>query len=290
MKLKFFYILALAAVLFSSCGEYNRILKSNDPELKYTYAKKYFEQKKYGRASSLLEDLVPQFKGTSKAEESLFLLAQSFFYNRDYTTATQYYKTYYTTYPKGEYVEIAHFNAAYGMYLDSPDYRLDQAPTISAISEFQNFLELFSKSDKAENAQKYMFELQEKLAEKELGAVRLYYNLGNYMGNNYESCVITAKNAMKSYPYSKYLEEYQAFIVRSKYQLAINSIEYRQPIRYRDVLDEFYNYKNMFPTGKHLKELSKYFESSQEVLKNLPDNVSPDNILNKQQDQGINQK
>ena len=281
MKFKPFFIFVVAALILTSCGEYNRILKSSDTELKFTYAKKYFEQKKYGRASSILEDIVPSLKGTAKAEEALYLLAQSFFYNKDYTTATQYYMTYYTSYPKGEYIEIAHFNAAYGMYLESPDYRLDQTPTISAINEFQNFTELFPRSEKAEQAQKRMFELQDKLAEKDLGAVRLYYNLGNYGGNNYESCVITARNAIKSYPYSKFLEEFQTYIVRSKYELAINSIEYRQPVRYRDVVDEYYNYKNMFPEGKHLKELDKYFNSAEETLKNMPEYVEPKDILEK---------
>jgi outer membrane protein assembly factor BamD len=282
MKLKLFYISALVALSLSSCGEYNKILKSTDTELKYTYAKKYFDEKKFGRASTLLEDLVPVFKGTSKAEESLYLLAQSFYYNKDYTTATQYYKTYYTTYPKGEYVEIAHYNAAYGMFLDSPEYRLDQGPTITALNEFQNFLELFPQSNKAEQAQKYLFELQEKLAQKELGAIRLYYNLGNYMGNNYESCVITARNAIKSYPYSKYLEDFQTYIVRSKFEMAVNSVEYRQPIRYRDVVDEYYNYKNMFPNGKYIKELERYFDQAEKTLQRLPENISAENPLDGQ--------
>lgn len=281
MKYTSFCLLAFTILLFSSCGEYNRILKSSDTELKYTYAKKYFEEKKYSRASSLLEDMISSLKGTPHAEEALYLMAQSFFYNKDYVTASQYYKTYYTTYPKGEYGEIAHFNAAYGSYMDSPDYRLDQSSTITAIGEFQNFLEMYPKSEKTELAQKYMFELQDKLAEKELGAVRLYYNLGNYMGNNYESCVITARNAMKSYPYSKYLEDFQSYIVRSKYELAMNSIEYRKPVRFRDVLDEYYNYKNMFPTGKHLKEFEKYFNNAQELLKKLPENIQPQEVLEK---------
>ena len=33
-------------LLFASCGEYNKILKSTDYELKYSYAKKYFDEKK----------------------------------------------------------------------------------------------------------------------------------------------------------------------------------------------------------------------------------------------------
>ncbi|MGL5729743.1 MAG: outer membrane protein assembly factor BamD, partial [Bacteroidales bacterium] len=69
MKRKLSYILLLIIAL-SSCGEYNKLLKSSDYELKYEYAKKYFDQKKYSKASTLLEELVPLYKGTGNAEES----------------------------------------------------------------------------------------------------------------------------------------------------------------------------------------------------------------------------
>ena len=36
----------VCALLLVSCGEYNKILKSTDYELKYDYAKKAFERKK----------------------------------------------------------------------------------------------------------------------------------------------------------------------------------------------------------------------------------------------------
>ena len=96
-------------LLFASCGEYNKILKSTDYELKYSYAKKYFDEKKYAKAATLLEELVPIFKGTTHAEESLYLLAQTYYSQKDYETAAEYFKTYYTTYPKGEYAEQARF-------------------------------------------------------------------------------------------------------------------------------------------------------------------------------------
>ena len=46
----------VCALLLVSCGEYNKILKSTDYELKYDYAKKAFERKKYMQAATLLED------------------------------------------------------------------------------------------------------------------------------------------------------------------------------------------------------------------------------------------
>ena len=36
---------------------------------------------------------------------------------------SQYFETYYTTYPKGEFTELSRFYSGYGLYLDSPDPR-----------------------------------------------------------------------------------------------------------------------------------------------------------------------
>ena len=81
----------VCALLLVSCGEYNKILKSTDYELKYDYAKKAFERKKYMQAATLLEELVAIFKGTDRAEESLYLLARSYYLNKDYITSEIYY-------------------------------------------------------------------------------------------------------------------------------------------------------------------------------------------------------
>lgn len=250
----------MITVLLSSCGEYNKILKSTDYELKYSYAKKYFNAKQYSKSATLLEELVTIFKGTAYAEESLYLLAQSYYGQKDYQTAAQYFQTYYTTYPKGEYTELARYYSGYGLYLDSPDPRLDQSQTYKAIEQLQLYLEYYPQSERAEEAQKIMFELQEKLAYKELLAARLYYNLGTYLGNNYLSCVITSQNALKDYPYSKYREEFMYLIIRSKYELALVSVEEKLQGRYREVVDEYYNYMNEYPEGKYVKQVQKFYD------------------------------
>ena len=249
---KVVFLLMMITVLLSSCGEYNKILKSTDYELKYSYAKKYFNAKQYSKSATLLDELVPIFKGTANAEESLYLLAQSYYGQKDYQTASQYFNTYYTTYPKGEFTELARYYSGYGLYLDSPDPRLDQAQTYEAINQLQLYLEYYPQSERAKEAQNIMFELQEKLAYKELLAVRLYFNLGTYMGNNYLSCVITAQNALKNYPYSKYREEFMFYTIRAKYELAVVSVEEKLQGRYREVVDEYYNYMNEYPEGKYV--------------------------------------
>ncbi len=257
---KIVFSLLMSAFLLSSCGEYNKILKSTDYELKYSYAKKYFNAKQYNKAITLLEELVTMFRGTANAEESLYLLAQSYYGQKDYQTASQYFETYYKTYPKGEFTELSRYYSGYGLYLDSPDPRLDQSQTYKAIEQLQLYLEYYPQSERAPEAQKILFELQEKLALKELLATRLYFNLGTYMGNNYLSAVITAQNALKNYPFSQYREEFMYLIARSKYEVALVSVEEKLQGRYREVVDEYYNYTNEYPDGKYLKEIQKYYD------------------------------
>ena len=264
--------LSIIILLFTACGEYNKILKSPDLDVKFEYAKKYFDEGKYSRTATLLEDVVLVSRSTARGEEALYLLAQSNYKMKDYTTASEYFKTYYTTYPRGEYAELARFYSAHGLYLDSPDPRLDQSDTYKSMQQFQDFLENYPQSERKEVAQDILFELQEKLALKELIAVRLYYNLGDYSiiqfpGGNYLSCVITAQNAIQSYPYSKYREEFMYFMFRSKYEMAVRSVEEKKEFRYRDVIDEYFAYANEFPEGRYIKDIKKLYENIDKELK-----------------------
>ncbi len=266
MKQRFLFILFSLAVL-SSCGEYNRVLKSNDYNYKYEYAKKAFEKKKYAQASTILSDLITVFKGTDKAEESLYLLALSYYENKDYLNSGAYFKSYYTNYPKGQYTELARFYAGYGYYLDSPEPQLDQSGTYKAIEELQGFLDYFPKSDKVPIAQNAIFELQDKLVFKELQNAQLYYNLGNYMGNNYESAVIVAKNAIKDYPYSKYKEQLEMLILKARYQEASQSVDEKKVDRFRVVIDEYYSFINDYPESESRKEADNIFKIASRYVK-----------------------
>ena len=264
--------LSFIVLLFTACGEYNNVLKSTDLDVKFAYAKKYFDEGKYGRTVTLLEEVVQMSRSTARGEEALYLLAQSNYKMKDYATASEFFKSYYSTYPRGEYAELARFYSAYGLYLDSPDPRLDQTDTYKSMDEFQNFIEIYPQSERKEDAQNALFELQEKLALKELYAVKLYYNLGDYSiisfpGGNYLSCVITAQNAIQSYPYSKYREEFMYYMFKSKYEMAVQSVEEKKDLRYRDVADEYFAYANEFPEGKYIKDIKKLYEDIDKELK-----------------------
>ena len=266
-------VVGLLAVLLTSCvGEYNKVYKTTDLDYRYEYAKQSFAEGKYARAASLLLDLITQKKGHDDAEEALYMLAMSEYMSSDYESASATFKKYYQTYPKGDYAEQS-FYVGQSLYEGAPEPRLDQTPTIGAINAYQQFLDFFPESELRPKAQERLFELQDKLVQKELLSAQLYYNLGGYFGNinsnnesNYISSIITAENALKSYPYSKWREDFSLIIMKSKYELAENSSADKRIERYRDAEDECYGFINEFPESKNVAMAQKFIAKCKKVV------------------------
>jgi outer membrane protein assembly factor BamD len=272
MKKKIAYIF-FAVVCLSSCSSVEKAFRSADNDYRYEAAKQMYVEGKYSWASDLLGELIPFFKGSERGEESLFLLAMSNYEMGDYETASTYFKKYYTTYVKGKYNELARFYSGKSLYYDTVDPRLDQSSTITAINEFQNFLDYYPYTAYKTQTQTMIDELQDRLVEKEYLAAKLYYDLGDYIGNstyggsNFQACVVTAQNALREYPYSKRREDLSLLVVRAKYSLAKNSAEEKQEERYREVVDEAYGFLNEFPESKQVSDVNKMLESANKSLK-----------------------
>ncbi len=261
MTKKGFLILIIAFVV-TACGEYQNLLKSHDPELKYTKAVEYFNNKEFVRAQTLFDDITTYYKGTDRSQDVINYLARCYVGQEDYNSAIEYYQAYMRNYPKGRYAIEAQFMIGHCYYLSSPDARLDQYETKEAIKYLTQFMELYPDNSHVARATKELEEMYNKLAEKELYSARLYYNLGTYLGNNYTSCIIVAKNALKKYPGNQHREELSWLIVQSKYQEFLNSISEKKGERKREAEDECYNFLTEYPE-------SKYYKNAEKILHNL---------------------
>lgn len=192
------------------------------------------------------------------------MLAMAQYKTGDYESASQAFKRYMQSYPKGQYAELASYYIGESLYMSTPEPRLDQSQTVSAIAAFQEFLDLFPEAHLKNQAQKRLFELQDKLVKKELYSAQLYYDLGSYFGNctsggnNYEACIITAENALKDYPYSSMRENFAVLIMKSKFELAEQSVESKRLERYQDAEDECYGFINEYPDSKERSTAEKY--------------------------------
>ena len=272
MKKNSLIVLLLAALLTGCATEYTRVLKSADNTYKYEFAKQSFADGKFQHAVVLLEELVLQQKGRGNAQESLYMLAMAQYCNRDYDAASATFRKYFQSYPKGDFAEQASFYVGQSLFQSMPDPRLDQSATMGAINAFQNFLDTYPDSEMREQAQRQLFVLQDNLVMKEYLSAELYYNLGGYFGNinsntesNYESCIITAQNALKTYPYTDMREKFSVLIMKSKFELAENSSQEKRVERYRDAEDECYGFLTEFPESSECKTAEKFIIKCKKV-------------------------
>ena len=85
--------------------------------------------------------------------------------------------------------------------------------------------------------------------------------------SNYISCIVTAQNALKTYPFSKWREDFSLLIMKSKFYLAENSTRDKQLERYRDAEDECYGFINEFPDSKDKELAEKYIAKCKKITK-----------------------
>lgn len=264
--------LGLVILLTGCASEFSSVYKTADNVYKYEYAKQCFAMGKFDNAATLLAELITIQKGKTTAQESLYMLGMAQYCNRDYESASATFRKYYQSYPKGDYAEQASFYIGQSLFESMPDPRLDQSSTIGAINAYQNFMDIYPDSPLREQAQNRLFILQDNLIMKEYLSAELYYNLGGYFGNinantesNYESCIITAQNALKTYPFTNMREKFSILIMKSKYELAQNSSEEKRIERYREAEDECYGFLNEFPESEECKTAQKYIDRCRKI-------------------------
>ena len=270
MRKTAYIVLCLAMVLtvMSGCSGYNKIVKASDYNTKYSLAKVYFMEGHYTSCSTILEECVAYQRGTAQAEESMFLLGSCYYNLDDYLSASQYYLACYRAFPHSTYSEECLFRSGKSLYLDTPDPRLDATSTTNAIAQLQRFVETYPDSKYRKEAENMIYVMYDRLVEKEIGTAELYFNMGNYLGNNYRSSIIVAQNALRDYPYTKYREKLSMIVLKAKFQMAQESVLEKRDDRYRDAIDEYYAFKNEFPESSYMKEAEKMFRISTKNLGN----------------------
>jgi outer membrane protein assembly factor BamD len=266
MKMRNFATIAFVfLLLFSSCSDYNKVVKSTDYEFKYKKALEYYENGEFVRSSTLLKDLINIVRGTSRADKVYYYYAKSQFGMNDYMMAGHYFKSLIKEFPRSEYAEESQFMVGYCFYLDSPSARLDQAVSQNAIDALQLFINLYPKSTRVEEANRLIIELRDKLVYKSYLSGKLYFDL-----NNYKAAVVALTSSLKDFPDTKYREELMYMLLKAKYLLAIKSVEEKKRERLSSALDEYYTFVDEYPESKYRKEVEKYFATTAKLLNYKP--------------------
>lgn len=252
----------LVLFLMSSCGEYQKLLKSGDNQLMYKKAVEYYNSGDYTRASNLFDVIRVVFTGTSKAQSIAYYRAFCSYNQKDYEVAAELFKQFVRVHPESSYVEECLYMIGYCNFLASPKPRLDQTSTENAIKDFQLYLSRYPNSSRKEQINEYMDIMRDKLSYKDYLSAKNYY-----LRERYKAAVVSLENCLKDYPGSKYREEIMYMLFNSKYEMAVNSIEEKKYERYNAAKEEYYYFVDEYPNSQYIKGMTKRYEVINDFLK-----------------------
>lgn len=261
-------IFVFSTMVILGCSKFRKIQKSGDWRVKYDAAIKYYEDHDYHRTILLLEEILPIIRGTQEAELGSFYFAYAHFYQKQYILSAYHFQEFVNIYGRSEYVLEASFMHAYSLYLQSPDYQLDQTSTYEAIAAMQNFINKYPASEYAPDADKIIDEMQVKLETKAYHKAKLYHKL-----RRYKSALVTFENFKKDYPDSDYNEEIAFLNIETAYNLATVSIPSKQEERYKKTITFYEEFVDKYPNSSYLKAAEEfYIKSIEESTKFAPSN------------------
>lgn len=220
-------------------------------------AKKWYYEKNYVQCIPVIENLLSAYKGTDTAEQLYFMLAESYFNNKDYIVAAYHYKTFKDLYSKNEKAEIASLRLADCYKNDIPRLELEQSDTEKAIEYYNVFLSEYPNSSFTNEALANLKTLKRRLELKALDAANLYYKT-----ENYRAAAVTYKNVINKYPEIEEYEYLMYKISKSYYMFAEQSILSKQSNRYETTINEGQSFLNRFPNSKYKSEIVEVIENS----------------------------
>ena len=241
--------------MFSSCGEYQKLLKSTD--YPYVYSGEY------QKAMNLFDGIRSIFTGTSKAQSIAYYRAFCTYNQKEYQYASELFKQFVSLYPESSYAEECLYMMGYCNYMASPRPRLDQQTSLKAIQDFQLYLNRYPNSMRKEKINGYIDELLDKLAYKDYLSAKNYY-----LREHYKAAVVSLQNCLKDYPGSKYREEIMYMLFNAKYEMAVNSVEDKKLERYNAAKEEYYYFADEYPNSKYANELKKKYDTINAFLDN----------------------
>ncbi len=263
MKIRVYLPLTLLFFLTISCkSEFEKVRTSNDAQLIYNSAVKYYQEEDYGRSLELITIILNSYRGKKEFEDLNYMLANANYQMNNFELASSYFKNFANGFLNSHRREEADYMSAYSLYQLSPTYRLDQGNTLKAIDAFQLFVNSYPNSVRIPECNKLMDEMRSKLEEKAYNESYLYYNI-----KQYQAAIHSFENLVKDFPETKRVEEIRYYIIKSSYDFASNSVYEKQQERLQETIDRCNEFLAKFKRGDKVKEVRDILNNCRKSIK-----------------------
>ncbi|CAI8378550.1 MAG: Outer membrane protein assembly factor BamD [Flavobacteriales bacterium] len=256
------YLLIFISFLVISCNDYQKLLNSPENEVnKYTAAEEYYQNGEFRRANSLIEQIIPSYRGKPQGERLVFFFANSYFEIKTYYSAAIQFENFIKSYPNSQRVQEAYFMEAKSYFMLSPIYTLDQEDTFTGIDKLQLFINRFPNSEYVTEALELMEQLQNKIEKKEFEVSKQYFTI-----RDYNSAIKSFDNFIADNPGTNFREEALYYRWLAQYEIAINSIESRINERITELERSFNNFLRYYPETIFIEDLSEKINTAKKLL------------------------
>ena len=211
--------IALLLIVFTSCSEFQKAIKSEDIATKLTVANKLYEKGKFEKALRLYEQVAPAYKGKPNAERLFYMMSQSYYKTKQYNLSGYQFENFVASYPKSEKIEEAAFLGAKSYTFLSPVYSLDQVDTEKSISKMQSFIDTYPESTYFAEANSSIKEMRSKIEKKAFENAKQYNTISDY-----KAAQVAMTNFIDDFPGTDLKEEALFYKLDSAYKLALNSV------------------------------------------------------------------
>ncbi len=268
-KFKKILLTLLIAIMFISCGEYNKVLNKGLNADRYKLAVDLYEKEGYKKAIPLFEKLVGPYAGKPQMERIQYMIADSYYKTEDYTLASYYFSKFIINYPASSKVEEAAFVGAKSFFLAAPKYSLDQQDTDKALVAFQGFIDKYPNSELISEANKYYKELMTRLEKKEFEVAKLYYHTEKY------TAAMTAFDTFNEENLGSVFKEDALFYkYKAAFDLSMNSVLVKKGQRLLVAKAAYAKFVKSFPESEHLKEVNNMLKQLEKELVNTREEIT----------------
>ncbi|MBA4277308.1 MAG: outer membrane protein assembly factor BamD [Flavobacterium sp.] len=240
--------LLLLLVLFASCSEYQKALKTEDVAVKFEMATRLYDAGKYNDAIRLIEQIAPAYRGKPQAEKLFYMFSQSYYKTKQYYLAAYQFESFVSGYPKSEKIEESAYLGAKCFSMLSPIYSLDQVDTYKAIDKLQAFIDSYPNSTYLPEANKTLKVLNEKIEKKVYENAKQYNTIMEY-----KAAMVALDNFVADYPGTPLKEDALFYKYDSAYQLGINSIPAKMEERLNVAVTAYNSLMKFKPDTKYKK-------------------------------------
>ncbi len=232
----------LPILVLVGCGGGPKLANLGSRELFQLGMNKYAKGKYLG-AIEALQMAIFNYPGETQVDTAQYYLALSYYGNHDYVLGQVEFNRLLTNYPASAFAPNAQLMKAVCFFKGTPKhYALDQTDLVTAITQFEDFLQDHPESEAVPEAKQYLKDAQSRMARKYYESGIVYIRVRDF-------------NAARTY-FQKVVDEYTntEYASDATYQIAET---YYQQKNWDKAEEQFSNFGVVWPQHKWTAQAAK---------------------------------